>query len=119
MKIKHILAKPGCPVYLLRFNKFYKRLPLQTLEKNSQGFLCNLGTGRGSSVLEVVAAFEKVTGKKIPYEFADRRCGDVPEAWANPLLAEKVLGWKTSRSLEEMLRDAWHWQSKNPKGYGS
>ncbi len=87
------------------------------LEKMGQGFICNLGTGRGSSVLEVIAAFEEATGKKIPYELVDRRPGDVTEAWANPYLAEKLLGWRTARNLGEMLADAWRWQSRNPSGY--
>ena len=68
-------------------------------------------------MLEVIAAFEKATGKKIPYDIVDRRPGDVTEAWANPAMAEKLLGWKTTKSLEEMLADAWRWQSKNPNGY--
>lgn len=90
---------------------------LNALSKREEGFICNLGTGRGSSVLEVITAFEQATGKKIPYELVDRRAGDVTEAWANPALAEKLLGWKTTRDLGEMLADAWHWQSKNPTGY--
>tara|TARA_B100002019_G_scaffold115496_1_gene99326 strand:- start:672 stop:1703 length:1032 start_codon:yes stop_codon:yes gene_type:complete len=92
---------------------------LQALEKNNDGFICNLGTGRGSSVLEVISAFEKATGQKISFEFAERRAGDVTEAWSNPSLAEDLLGWKTTRGLEEMLTDAWNWQSKNPMGYRS
>jgi len=90
---------------------------LEALNRRDSGFICNLGTGKGSSVLEVIAAFEQVTGKKIPYELVGRRAGDVTEAWANPSYAEKILGWKTVRGLEEMLADAWHWQSKNPNGY--
>jgi UDP-glucose 4-epimerase len=90
---------------------------LDALNQRESGFICNLGTGTGSSVLEVIAAFEKATGKKIPYDIVDRRPGDVTEAWANPALAEKLLGWKTTKSLEEMLADAWRWQSKNPNGY--
>jgi UDP-glucose 4-epimerase len=92
---------------------------LETLNKADAGFTCNLGTGKGSSVLEVITAFEKVTGKKIPFEIVGRRAGDVTEAWADPSCAEKLLGWKTARGLEEMLADAWHWQSKNPNGYRS
>jgi UDP-glucose 4-epimerase len=92
---------------------------LKTLNNGDTGFTCNLGTGKGSSVLEVIAAFEKATGKKIPYEIVGRRAGDVTEAWADPTYAEKLLGWKTERGLEEMLADAWHWQSKNPNGYRS
>jgi UDP-glucose 4-epimerase len=90
---------------------------LNALNQRESGFICNLGTGKGSSVLEVIAAFEQVTGKEIPYELVGRRAGDVTEAWANPSYAEKILGWKTLRCLEEMLADAWHWQSKNPNGY--
>ncbi len=90
---------------------------LQAIEQRGQGFTCNLGTGRGSSVLEVIASFEEATGKKIPYEFAPRRKGDVTEAWAAPSYAEELLGWKTTRGLKEMLADAWNWQSQNPNGY--
>jgi len=90
---------------------------LQAIEQRGQGFTCNLGTGRGSSVLEVIASFEEATGKKIPYEFAPRRKGDVTEAWAAPSYAEEILGWKTTRGLKEMLADAWNWQSQNPNGY--
>ncbi len=90
---------------------------LEALNRRDSGFICNLGTGRGSSVLEVIAAFEQVAGKQIPYELVGRRVGDVTEAWANPSYAEELLGWKTVRGLEEMLADASNWQSKNPHGY--
>jgi UDP-glucose 4-epimerase len=90
---------------------------LEALSRRDSGFICNLGTGKGSSVLEVIAAFEQVTGKEIPYELVGRRAGDVTEAWANPSYAEKILGWKTVLGLEEMLADSWRWQSKNPNGY--
>lgn len=92
---------------------------LEALKKRDSGFICNLGTGKGSSVLEVIAAFEGATGKKIPYELVGRRPGDVTEAWADPSYAEKLLSWKSVRDLEEMLADAWRWQSKNPNGYRS
>ena len=92
---------------------------LEALNNGDTGFTCNLGTGKGSSVLEVITAFEKATGKKISYEIVARRAGDVTEAWADPSYAEKLLGWKTVRGLEEMLAHAWHWQSKNPNGYRS
>ena len=85
---------------------------------NRKGILtCNLGTGMGSSVLDVICAFEKISGITIPHEFNARRTGDVTEAWADPSMAEKVLGWKAQYSLEEMLDDAWNWQQKNPNGY--
>ncbi len=90
---------------------------LEALSLRDSGFICNLGTGKGFSVLEVIDAFQKATGNIIPYKIAGRRPGDVTEAWANPALAEELLGWKTTRGLEEMLADAWHWQSKNPNGY--
>ena len=72
----------------------------------------NLGTGRGSSVLEVIIAFEKVSGKKLPYKIVDRREGDVISAYANTDKANKVLGWKAQSSLEEALSSAWKWEQK-------
>ena len=92
---------------------------LKALKKleHQKGFVCNLGTGKGSSVLEVIDAFEKANGIRISYEFAPRRDGDVTEAWANPAHAKKLLGWESKHDLESMVRDAWLWQSKNPKGY--
>jgi UDP-glucose 4-epimerase len=85
---------------------------------NHKGILtCNLGTGTGSSVLDVIRTFEKISGITIPHELNARRIGDVTEAWADPSMAEKVLGWKAKYSLEEMLADAWNWQQKNPNGY--
>ncbi|GAA4340658.1 UDP-glucose 4-epimerase GalE [Pigmentiphaga soli] len=78
----------------------------------------NLGTGRGTSVLELIGMFEKTTGVKIPYEIQSRRPGDIAEAWADPTLAQKTLQWAASRGVEEMCRDGWRWQSQNPDGYG-
>ena len=72
----------------------------------------NLGTGTGSSVLEVLNAFEKATGEKVPYEIGPRREGDVEQVWAQADKAKEVLGWQTARSLEDSLTDAWHWQKK-------
>ena len=92
---------------------------LSALSTMEEGFICNLGTGRGSSVMEVISAFERATGKRIPYEIAARRPGDVTEAWAEPSLARGLLGWESKHSLEEMLTDAWRWQEKNPNGYDS
>lgn len=77
----------------------------------------NLGTGTPYSVLEIIHAFEAATGVKVAYEIGARRAGDLPEFWANADKAAEVLGWKTTRSLEDMCRDTWHWQSRNPKGY--
>ena len=77
----------------------------------------NLGTGRGSSVLQLVAAFERAAGVPIPYVIASRREGDVPECWADPGKAERLLGWRAELGLNEMCRDSWNWQQKNPNGY--
>lgn len=77
----------------------------------------NLGTGVGSSVLEMVKSFEKASGKDIPYEIKPRRDGDIAEYFANPSLAEKKLNWIASRGIDEMTQDTWNWQSSNPNGY--
>lgn len=77
----------------------------------------NLGTGKGYSVLEMVAAFEKASGKKIAYKIVARRPGDIATCYADPSLAEIKLGWKAGRGIDEMCADAWRWQSMNPKGY--
>jgi len=77
----------------------------------------NLGTGKPSSVLEVVKAFEKASGKKVPYQVMPRRPGDVASSYADPASAEHELNWKATRGLEEMCTDAWRWQSQNPRGY--
>lgn len=79
----------------------------------------NLGCGQGVSVLEMVRAFEDASGRKIPYEIAPRRAGDLARFWANPEKAAKELGWQTHRDLGEMMEDSWRWQSQNPQGYGS
>lgn len=77
----------------------------------------NLGTGRGYSVLELVAAFEKATGRTIPYKIVSRRAGDIAICYADPSKAEKQLGWIAERSIEDMCIDCWRWQSANPNGY--
>ena len=77
----------------------------------------NLGTGRGYSVLEVVAAFEKASGKSVPYEIVDRRPGDVATSFANCARAAKDLEWTADKGIEEMCQDAWRWQAHNPDGY--
>ncbi len=77
----------------------------------------NLGTGSGTSVLEMVNSFKNVTGVEVPYSFAPRRDGDLPAFWADASKAEKELSWKASRTLDEMMADTWNWQSKNPNGY--
>ncbi len=77
----------------------------------------NLGTGRGYSVLEMIAAFEKASGKKVPYQIVARRPGDVAECYAQPDLAKQELGWEATRGIEEMCADSWRWQSQNPQGF--
>lgn len=77
----------------------------------------NLGTGKGYSVLEIVTAFEKASGGKIPYRIVDRRPGDVGICYADPSKASDKLGWLASRGIEEMCEDSWRWQSNNPNGY--
>lgn len=72
----------------------------------------NIGTGRGLSVLELIAAFEKATGVKLNYQIVDRRAGDIEKVWANPDFANNELGWKAETSIEETLRSAWNWQLK-------
>lgn len=77
----------------------------------------NLGTGNGSSVLDVVRAFEAASGRSVPYEIKDRRPGDVAVCYADPTFALEVLGWTSTRSLQQMCADHWRWQLQNPDGY--
>ncbi|ENS4970273.1 UDP-glucose 4-epimerase GalE [Vibrio fluvialis] len=77
----------------------------------------NLGTGNGYSVLEMVKAFEAASDKAVPYQLVERRPGDIAECWADPAKAQQELGWKATRTLEEMTQDTWRWQSNNPQGY--
>lgn len=79
----------------------------------------NLGTGKGYSVLELVSAFEKVSGKKIPYRIVDRRPGDIATCYADPTKAKEKLGWVAKRGIVEMCSDSWRWQKRNPEGYES
>lgn len=79
----------------------------------------NLGTGRGYSVLNVIDAFAKASGRKIEYEVVGRREGDVTASYADASLAEKELKWTASRGMDEMCRDSWNWQKKNPNGFKS
>ncbi|MGH1485786.1 MAG: UDP-glucose 4-epimerase GalE [Cellvibrionaceae bacterium] len=87
------------------------------LQSDSGCYIYNLGAGKGYSVLEVVQAFEKASGKKIPYTISPRREGDLAEYYADASLALKELGWKTEMDLELMVADTWKWQSSNPNGY--
>jgi UDP-glucose 4-epimerase len=90
---------------------------LERLEARPGLLVCNLGTGAGHSVMEMIAAFERAVGHAIPYRIAPRRPGDVAEAWADPSRARELLGWTATRGLKEMCADAWRWQSRNPDGY--
>ena len=90
--IDYIIGKSGCDVF-------------------------NIGTGNGSSVLEVVHAFEEASGKKLNWAFAPRREGDAAVCYADPSKAERVLGWKAERDIKKMCEDTWRWQSNNPMGY--
>jgi len=92
---------------------------LKTLESRPQMLTVNLGTGNGYSVLDMVRAFEKASGKKIPYQIVDRRPGDIATCYANPNNAAKKIGWKAELKLDEMCKDTWRWQSQNPNGYSS
>ena len=92
--VKYVLANPGCEVF-------------------------NLGTGTGYSVLDMVHAFIEVNRVPVPYEIAPRRPGDLAVCYADPGKSARVLGWKAERNLQDMCRDSWNWQSKNPMGYDS
>jgi UDP-glucose 4-epimerase len=90
---------------------------LRRLLNPGESFTVNLGTGRGVSVLEVVRAVERASGRAVPFAFAPRRAGDVAQCYADASLAKRLLGWEALRSLDEMCTDAWRWQSANPNGY--
>lgn len=90
---------------------------LEHLAQQPRLFVANLGSGKGSSVLQVLNAFEKAADKNIPYVFKDRRAGDISSSFADPSVANKLLDWKTTKTLDVMCVDHWHWQQKNPQGY--
>ena len=91
---------------------------LKAIEENCGVAIYNLGTGRGYSVLEVVHAFEKVSGVTIPYVIEERRPGDIAVCYSDPGKAKRELGWKAEYDIYDMCRDSWNWQKKNPEGYG-
>jgi len=91
---------------------------IEKINQNPGLFACNLGTGKGYSVLDMVNAFEKASGRKIPYKISDRRPGDIAECYADPSFALEFLNWKAELDIKEMAEDGWNWQSKNPDGYG-
>ena len=88
---------------------------LKYLSRSAGLLTVSLGTGRGYSVLEMIKAFEKASGRAVPYAIVARRPGDVAACYADPSLAEKLLGWRASRGINEMCRDAWHWQCQSRK----
>lgn len=90
---------------------------LATLSANPGLQVYNLGTGCGYSVLQMVAAFEKAAGKPIPYRIVARRPGDIATSYADPSRANETLGWRAVRGIDDMARDAWNWQKRNPEGY--
>ncbi len=90
---------------------------LAALERHSELLCCNLGTGTGYSVLEVIAAFRRAAGVEIPYRIVGRRAGDIASCYADPGLAERLLGWRAEYDLETMCADTWRWQRLNPYGY--
>ena len=90
---------------------------LKAIEKKCGLAIYNLGTGHGYSVLDVVKAFEKVNGVKVPYSIKPRRPGDIATCYCNPAKAEAELGWKAKYGIDEMCRDSWNWQKNNPNGY--
>jgi UDP-glucose 4-epimerase len=90
---------------------------LQKLAESPGLITHNLGTGRGYSVLEVVAAFEQACGRPVPYQIKGRRAGDIAACYADPGRSKEELGWEAEKGIEEMCADAWRWQSGNPRGY--
>ena len=90
---------------------------IKKLQTNCGLFICNLGTGHGYSVLDVIHAFEKACGKKLPYVIDPRRPGDIAECYADPTKAKNELGWVAEYGIEEMCADSWNWQKNNPDGY--
>lgn len=90
---------------------------LDFLQRERRSLTVNLGTGQGVSVLQLVSAFAGAAGREIPYQIVARRAGDVAEVYADPALANEVLGWRAELGVDAMCRDAWRWQSQNPQGY--
>ena len=88
-------------------------------EKNAKYSVFNLGTGNGYSVLDMLKAMGKACGRELAYKLVDRRPGDIAVCYADTSLAKKELGWEAKLNLDEMCRDLWAWQSKNPNGYAT
>lgn len=90
---------------------------LKTVAQSAGLHIYNLGTGKGTSVLEMIAAFSKAAGKPIPYAICDRRPGDIAECWSSPEKAARDMQWRAVRTVDDMAQDAWRWQQQNPEGY--
>ncbi|MFA8344248.1 MAG: UDP-glucose 4-epimerase GalE [Rhodothermaceae bacterium] len=90
---------------------------LEKLEQNPGLVTYNLGTGNGYSVLDIIKSYEEASERKVAYKIVERRAGDIAECYADPEKAEKELNWKAVRGIDEMCRDSWNWQKKNPEGY--
>ena len=92
---------------------------IEKIKNFTEVMTINLGTGTGYSVLDMVKAFEKASGKAVPYKIAVRRTGDIAKCFANPSYAKEILGWEAKKGIDEMCEDSWKWQSNNPNGYSS
>jgi UDP-glucose 4-epimerase len=92
---------------------------LRYLEDHAGVHRWNLGSGKGTSVLEMLHAFEAAVGHPLPYEITSRRAGDLPAFWADPSAALADLGWSTTKSVAQMCEDHWRWQKNNPMGYAT
>ena len=90
---------------------------LRHLLAGKGSIVANLGTGRGSSVLELLRAFERASGREVPFEIVARRAGDIDACYADPALANELLGWRATRDLDSMCVDSWRWQHMNPNGF--
>ncbi|WP_375592082.1 UDP-glucose 4-epimerase GalE [Chitiniphilus eburneus] len=90
---------------------------LEALRQSTGCFAVNLGAGQGYSVLDMVRAFERASGRAVPFQIVARRAGDIASCYADPAQAERVLDWRAEKTLDDMCRDAWRWQSGNPDGY--
>ena len=92
---------------------------IKKLLEKSGVTIYNLGTGKGYSVLDMVAAFSKACGHEVPYVITPRRPGDIAACYADPAKAQRELGWSAQLGMEEMCEDSWRWQSNNPTGYSN
>lgn len=117
----HVMDLAEGHVAALRYMEGEAGLEAKEAETKPRGYgkasVFNLGTGIGYSVLDMIHAMEKAASRPVPYEFGPRREGDIAECYADPALAQQELGWEATRSLDEMCRDLWNWQSNNPNGY--